>query len=331
MTLSPPWIAHDWRAARLRAPTALAIGNFDGVHRGHRALLSTVITAAQSLGGLSVALTFEPHPTRVVRPDRAPPLLTGLDRRIELLASTGLDAIVVQHFDLSLASLSPADFVRSVVVNLGAREVHIGADFHFGHDRSGTPDTLRSLGSSLGFTTHVITPTREDNSNVSSSRIRTALADGDLPLVKRLLGRPFDLDGVVLHGDHRGRTLGFPTANLATLCESPPRDGVYAVRVKLLEPSFPEKTKTPKGDTLPWRHGVMNIGSRPTMNAGRSLEVHLLDTTEDLYGATLRVEFTARLRDEKRFASLDDLRRQITQDVSSARNAFSKETQETTE
>ncbi|MEZ4406733.1 MAG: bifunctional riboflavin kinase/FAD synthetase [Polyangiales bacterium] len=316
MTVSPPWIAHDWRAARRRGPTALAIGNFDGVHLGHRALLDKVIHAARAFGGESVARTFEPHPTRVVRPDRAPPMLTGLDRRVELLSETGVDAVVVQRFDLAMAALSPEEFVRRVVVGLGAREVHVGADFHFGHDRAGTPDTLRALGVSLGFTAHTVEGVREGEANISSSRVRAALSDGDLGLAARLLGRPFDLDGVVVHGDHRGRTLGFPTANLATPCEAPPRDGVYAVRAQTLSPD----------GAGPWRDGVMNIGSRPTMNAGRSLEAHLLDLDEDLYGRTLRVRFVARLRDEQRFASIEELRRQIERDVASARAALSSET-----
>lgn len=315
MTVSPPWIAHDWRAARRRGPTALAIGNFDGVHLGHRALLDQVIHAARAFNGESVALTFEPHPTRVLRPDRAPPLLTGLDRRIELLSETGVDAVVVQRFDLAMAALSPEDFVRRVVLGLGAREVHVGADFHFGHDRAGTPDSLRSLGETLGFTAHVVDGVREGDANISSSRVRAALSAGDLALAARLLGRPFDLDGVVVRGDQRGRALGFPTANLATPCEAPPRDGVYAVRARVLSPD----------GAGPWRDGVMNLGSRPTVNAGRSLEVHLIDRDEDLYGRTLRVRFVTRLRHEQRFNSIEELRRQIERDVASARAALSSE------
>ena len=303
--------AHDFRAARRGAPTALAIGNFDGVHRGHRHLIDRVKDAARALGGESVALTFDPHPTRVLAPDRASPLVVGLDRKLELLAETGVDATVVQRFDLSFASQSPLEFAEHVVLGLRAREVFVGEDFRFGRNREGNGATLVALGAQLGFRAHVVTPLEEGAIPVSSSRVRRALADGDLGLAKLLLGRDYDLDGLVITGHRRGRTLGFPTANLATECEALPRDGVYAVRASVLGLDGPKD-----------HPAVMNLGSRPTFRAGRSLEAHLLDADVDLYGRTLRVTFAARLRDERRFDGIDALRAQITADVAAARAAL---------
>jgi riboflavin kinase / FMN adenylyltransferase len=305
------WIAHDFRAARLSAPTALAIGNFDGVHRGHRHLLDRVQAAARVFGGEAVALTFDPHPTRVLAPDRASPLVVGLDRKLELLRGTGVDAVVVQRFDLSFASQSPEEFVQQVVLGLRAREVFVGEDFRFGRNREGNGAMLAALAARWDFRAHVVAPLEEGAIPVSSSRVRRALADGDLPLAKTLLGRDYDLDGLVITGHRRGRTLGFPTANLATECEALPKDGVYAVRVSVL------------GADGPVDHpAVMNLGARPTFRAGRSLEAHLLDTEVDLYGRTLRVTFVARLRDERRFDGVEALKAQIVADVTAARGAL---------
>ncbi len=307
-------IAHDYRVAALTAPSALAIGNFDGVHRGHQYLLRRVIDAARAFGGVATALTFDPHPTRVLAPDRAAPQLMGLDRRLELMAAAGLDAVVVQRFDTTLSSQPAREFVEHIVLGLGARAVFVGHDFRFGRNREGTGETLEQLARELGFEAHVLAPVTEGDAPISSTRTRRALADGDLALVRTLLGRRFDLDGVVVHGHHRGRTLGFPTANLATPCEALPRDGVYAVRVRA------------HGDPEGLRFdGVLNLGTRPTVRAGRSIEAHLFDTDRDLYGRTLRVTFVKRLRDERRFDGLDALRAQIARDADEARLALSQE------
>ncbi len=303
-------IVHDFRVARCAANSVLAIGNFDGVHRGHRHLFDRLSAAARALGGHAVAMTFEPHPTRILAPERAAPLLVGLDRKLELLSETPLDTVVVQRFDRVLAAQSPRDFVRDVIVGLRAREVFVGEDFRFGRDRAGDGTVLTALGLELGFTAHVIPQVAVAGETISSSRVRSALAQGDLSLAAQLLGRPFDLDGLVIEGFRRGRTLGFPTANLSTPCEALPRDGVYAVRVRVFTDSAP---------AIP---GVMNIGTRPTLQAGRALEVHLLDTDRALYGQTLRVEFVQRLRDERRFDGIEALRTQITDDVRNARAAL---------
>ena len=262
------WVAHDYRSARRGAPTALAIGNFDGVHRGHRHLLDRVIAAARSFGGDAVALTFDPHPTRVLAPDRASPLVVGLDRKLELLRTSGIDGVVVQRFDLSFASQSPEEFASRVVQGLRAREVFVGEDFRFGRNR-------------------------------------------DLATTAALLGRSYDLDGLVVAGHRRGRTLGFPTANLATESEALPKDGVYAVRVSTLG-----------SHELASHDAVLNVGTRPTFRAGRSCEAHVLDFNGDLYGRTVRVTFVARLRDERRFDGLDALKAQIAAVVTAAREAL---------
>lgn len=309
------WIAHDHRAARCTAPTALAIGNFDGVHRGHQHLFRCVSEAARGFGGDCVALTFDPHPTRVLAPERAAPVITPLDRKLELLGAQGLDGVVVERFDVARSAQSAEDFVREVIVGLGAREVFIGGDFRFGKGRSGDGALLATLGAKHGFSAHVVSFVESQGAVISSTRVRRCLADGDVAAVRDLLGRPYDLDGIVVHGDHRGRTLGFATANLRTGCEALPRDGVYAVRVRVL------------GESTARVGGVANLGNRPTFAAGRSIEIHLLDTDRDLYGRTLRVEFTARLRDERRFDGIDALRAQITHDVGAARAALATESE----
>jgi riboflavin kinase/FMN adenylyltransferase len=304
-------IAHDYRLAGLAAPAALAVGNFDGVHRGHQHLFRRVVDAARAFGGAAVALTFDPHPTRVLAPARAAPVLTSLDRRLELMADVGLDAVIVQRFDTALSSQPAREFVEQVVMGLRAREVFVGHDFHFGRNREGTSELLQALGAELGFVAHRVDPVTDGSEPISSTRTRRALADGDLALAKGLLGRDFDLDGLVVRGDQRGRTIGFPTANLATPVEALPKDGVYAVRVRVM--NDPDARA---------HDAVLNLGVRPTVRAGRSMEAHLLDFDRDLYGRTLRVTFVARLRDERRFDGLDALRAQIARDVEGARAAL---------
>lgn len=307
-------IAHDYRVAGLTGPTTLAIGNFDGVHLGHQHLFRRVIDAARAHNALSLALTFDPHPTRVLAPERAAPQLMGLDRRLELMAAAGLDAVVVLRFDTALSSQPAREFVEQIVMGLGAREVFVGNDFHFGRNREGNGPMLERVAGELGFVAHVLSPVTEGEQPISSTRIRKALADGDLALVQTLLGRRFDVDGLVVHGFHRGRTLGFPTANLATPTEALPRDGVYAVRARV------------HGDPAGQRYGaVLNVGTRPTLRAGRSIEAHLFDVDRDLYGRTLRITFVRRLRDERRFDGLDALRAQIARDADEARATLSQE------
>lgn len=291
--------------------TVVTVGSFDGVHRGHEAVLREIAARARAAGRHSVLVTFDPHPMAVVNPAAAPLLLTTGPERREILAQTGLDYAVLLHFDRALAAMPPEQFVREVLVRgCGMRELVIGHDHGFGRGRQGDVELLGRLGAALGFAVDVVPALEVDGHAVSSTQVRRAVAGGDLALAARLLGRRYFATGQVVPGDGRGRGLGFPTANLACI---PPRkllppDGVYAVRVE-------------------WRggraDGMMNQGGRPTFQqAERSLEVHLLDYAGSLYGEWLKVEWVARLRDVRRFPSLDALRAQLERDRSSARAAL---------
>lgn len=305
--------------------TVVTPGNYDGVHVGHRALLAAArelsLEQSSKLGApLTVtALTFDPHPAVVLAPSRAPALLTTVSRRRELLLSLGADAVEILRFDRALASLSAEAFVRSVLVTrLGAAGVVIGPDFRFGQGRTGNADTLRALSATLGFEVRTVGPVELDHEVISSTRIRAALEAGDIGAVTALLGRVHDVAGRVVEGDRRGRTIGFPTANLDCEPVLLPKDGVYAIVARVLdEPS----------DRL--RFGVANLGVRPTFAAGRSVEAHLFDFDEDLYGRTVRVGFVARLRGEVKFDGLDALKAQIERDAVSARERLDAADSET--
>lgn len=294
--------------AGLLAGGAVAIGNFDGVHLGHQALVRQALAAARARGARAGVLTFEPHPVRVLRPQLAPPLLTPLPRKLELLAALGLDAAVVQPFNPAYAATAAAGFVeRDLGGALGVRDVVVGWDFTAGHERARV-EALRPLLAARGIGLHVVEPVAEGGLTVSSTKIREFLLEGKVEAAALLLTRPHDLDGRVVPGAGRGRGLGFGTANLAT-DGLLPRNGVYAVRARLA------------GEAA-WRPGVCNVGVKPTVDdSGRvGAEVHLLEHDGgDLYGATLRVAFVARLRDERRFPSLEALRAQIADDAERAR------------
>lgn len=291
--------------------TVVTVGSFDGVHRGHEAVLREIATRARAAGRHSVLVTFDPHPMAVINPAAAPQLLTTGPERREILAQTGLDYAVLLHFDRSLAAMSPEQFVRDILVHgCGMRELVIGHDHGFGRGRQGDVELLGRLGTELGFAVDVVPALEVDGHAVSSTWVRRAVAGGDLALAARLLGRRYFATGQVVPGDGRGKTIGVPTANLAGIPDRKllPPDGVYAVRVE-------------------WRggraDGMMNQGGKPTFQqAERSLEVHLLDFAGSLYGEWLKVEWVARLRDVQRFPSLDALRAQLERDRSSARAAL---------
>ncbi|MDP3274710.1 MAG: bifunctional riboflavin kinase/FAD synthetase [Deltaproteobacteria bacterium] len=306
------WIAHDYRTAKCVGDTAIAIGNFDGVHRGHRALLELARREAAALGLSPVALTFEPHPTRVLAPDRSPPRITGADYRLELFAQLGIDGVVVQGFDRGFASMTPEHFAREVLLGLRAKVVVVGENFHFGKDRAGDGEVLKSLGKILGFRVEVLPIIRDGEEILSSSMVRQALASGEIDRASRILGRLADFDGRVVQGDGRGRSIGFATANLRTDVEALPADGVYAVRVRVLS----------RGAQT--YDAVMNLGVRPTFAAGRSIEVHLFDFDQSLYGQLLRVQCVERLRDERRFANVGELVEQIARDITAARESLAR-------
>ncbi len=286
---------------------AVTIGNFDGVHRGHQALIRAAARRAGEQGGRTVVLTFDPHPARLLDPEGAPATLTTLDQKGELLGGLGVDVFVVLPFTPELARLPAEGFVGGVLVEaLGAQSVVVGEDFRFGHRRRGDVPRLEELGGRHGFEVEALPPVLHEGLPVSSSRVREVLARGQVEEARALLGRSFFIDGRVVEGERRGRTLGFPTANLATPNETLPLGGVYAARCRV-----------PPGRWIP---AVVNIGRRPTFGGGGvSVEAHLLDFEADLYGAELRIEFVGRLREERRFDGPEALVAQIGEDVSRAR------------
>jgi riboflavin kinase/FMN adenylyltransferase len=293
----------------------VAIGNFDGVHLGHRAVLGAASAEARALGLSVVVLTFHPHPAEVLgRGVQA--VLTPLERKVELLCA--LDPalrVVVEPFTKELAAMSPRAFVEELLVAaLGAEVVVVGQNFRFGHDRIGDLPLLTTLGDQFGFEARVEPLSQDSAGPISSSRIRAAIAAGDLASAERWLGRPHAVSGVVVRGDGRGRTIGVPTANLDGVVEATPPHGVYACLVDRLGEG---------GDGGPERlaTGVANIGNRPTVAAGFSVEAHLHDFDGDLYGARLRLHLVERIRDERKFESIEALVTQIRRDIETARVA----------
>ena len=295
-----------------RGPWVIAPGNHDGVHLGHRALLRTARQLADSRGFGTRALTFEPHPAALIDPENAPEKLTLQPRRAELLRGAGADSVVVQAFTPEFAA-QPADaFVDSLLAQ-GARAIVVGPDFRFGHQRQGDVELLQRRGLEVS----VEAPVMLEGRRVSSSAIRQALRGGDVVLASRMLGRLHDVEGQVVRGDQRGRTIGFPTANLQPEPVMPPSDGVYAVVVReLARPDSPL--------TL----GIANLGTRPTFAAGRSVEIHLFDFDRDIYGAELRVGFVQRVRGERKFSGIEELRAQILRDCEEARQLLAARDQE---
>jgi riboflavin kinase/FMN adenylyltransferase len=297
---------------RAAGPCAAAIGNFDGVHRGHARLVAETVAAARQLGGRSVVLTFDPHPARVLAPGSAPASLVGLAQKAELLGALGVDTLAVLPFTPAMASLPAEAFARDVLGScLGAAAVVVGDGFRFGHGRTGDAALLSELGRTLGWSVTTVPPVTHLGEPISSTRVRRALAAGDVAAATELLGRHFFVDGAVEAGEGRGRGLGFPTANVASTNETLPANGVYACLF------------TMGGE--PAREAVANLGTRPTFEAGGAaprLEVHVLDTERDLYGREVRVSFVERLRGEERFADADALVRQIAEDVARAREVL---------
>jgi riboflavin kinase/FMN adenylyltransferase len=302
-------LRHLERIGRRFATPVLTLGNFDGVHRGHQEILRRLVATARAIGGQPVALTFRPHPAAVLAPGGAPPLITDWRSRLERIAEFGVDAIIVQRFTRAFSQITAEDFVRRLLVrNLGIHTVVVGHRVSFGHNRAGGAEMLRRLGAEYGFAVEVVGPVTVDGILVSSSAVRRAIEAGDLERAALLLGRPVSVGGRVVHGSHRGKGLGFPTANIRVAGIMVPPDGVYAVRVS-----------TPGGQ----RAGVANLGKRPTF-AGRerSLETHLFDVDADLYGQRLEVTFVRRLRGEVKFPNPQALVEQIARDVTAARQAL---------
>lgn len=294
-------------AQRLRWPhPAVAIGNLDGVHRGHQALVAIAVRDARNSGGTPVALTFDPHPSRVLSPDRAPQALMTLGQKQRALAGLGVERLVVVGFDRRLAGWSAEDFVRRVLVGgLGAAVVVVGASFRFGREREGDPALLGRLGERLGFTVHTVAPVVHEGAPVSSTRIREAVARGAVEGAAALLGRPYSLEGRVGRGDGRGRSIGYPTANLEVTDAVLPARGVYGGWARA------------DGQR---QLAVLNVGHRPTFGAGDlRVELHLVDFEGDLYESEMEVEIVTRLRGEQAFASAEALSAQIAQDIEAAK------------
>ena len=301
----------DPRPARWQQPV-LALGNFDGMHRGHLKIIERVRRGADERGATSVAMTFDPHPSKIVRPDKAPPLLMTNQQKLEALARAGMQGVAIVRFTPELAQWDPETFVRTVLLEwLHVAEVWVGANFLFGHDRAGTFSMLRSLGARYGFRAEKIDPVRYKDFVVSSTRIRRLITEGRVDEAGALLGHHYAIEGAVTTGQKRGRELGFPTANLCTENEMVPPHGVYATTAILDGVAYPS---------------VTNVGSRPTFDSGNDMtvETHLLNFDKDLYGTRLRLAFVQRIRDEKKFEGVELLKKQIQTDRDHARDLFDR-------
>jgi riboflavin kinase / FMN adenylyltransferase len=283
----------------------VALGNFDGVHLGHRAILKAAIERARAAGGTAFALTFDPLPAKVLVPDRAPSLILAGEDKLELLRKSRIDGVVVVEFTIELSRLTPAEFVRDYLLDkIGARAVVVGHNVSFGHRRAGNAEAMVQLGKQMGFETIVVGPVTVEGTVVSSTRIRELIAAGEMRGAARLLGRDHFLSGTVVHGRERGRTIGFPTANLDGTTECLPPDGVYATRVVLPEGAFAS---------------ITNIGMRPTFaEPARTIEAHIFNFDRDIYGARIKLQLVERIRGERKFESGQALAAQIAQDLQRA-------------
>lgn len=299
---------HGELARRAWPGAVVAIGNFDGVHVGHRALIARAKELAAAHGVLAAALTFDPHPTELLSPKTAPKKLTSMERRLELMAECGLDAVIVEPFTRDLASLAPDAFIDRVVIEAArARAIVVGYDFSYGAGRAGSTEALVAHGGRAGVEVSIVAPVEAAGEVCSSTKIRRYLEAGELAAAERLLGRRWDVDGTVVHGAKRGRAIGVPTANIAPASDLPLAPGIYAVTLGV-----------EGGPALP---AVASLGTNPTFVEGGRLvlEVHVLDWDGDLYDQCARTTFVAYLRPEQKFASVDALIEQIRRDIEAAR------------
>lgn len=296
-----------------QAASVVTIGNFDGVHLGHQRLLRAIRTHADKIGGKALAFTFHPHPHFVLRPEAAPNLINTYEEKLELLLENGADVVIEEPFSREFSNTTAEEFVSDLLVKkLGAKVLYLGYDFAFGKGRSGSLDTVRGLAKKIGLELHVEEPLQVNGRTVSSSLIRNLLDEGDIAFANQCLGRPFFLRGLVWRGEGRGRTIGFPTANIQTVDRKYPRTGVYATRTRW------------RGM---WHESVSNIGYNPTFKGDGTdlplkIETHLLDFSSDMYGDEIQVDFHAFLRPEKKFPSVDALLAQIRADVGQTRELF---------
>jgi riboflavin kinase / FMN adenylyltransferase len=293
---------------RLRGPLFLAIGVFDGVHRGHQAVISTSADHAAASNGTPVVVTFDPHPEKVLRPQAAPHLLSATEHKIALIRALGVEHLLIITFDKQFAATEPEDFVQKLVIHSKPlREICVGHEWSFGKNRRGNLDLLKKLGAKFNFDVVGIPPVKINGAVVSSTAIRQAIEKGDLAKAPEMLGREYTILGTVTRGDNLGKKIGFPTANLSAHSEQFPPNGVYVAEARI------------DGELY---RGVINLGIRPTVSSGKServLEIHLFDFNRDIYGHDVEVRFLKFLRSEKKFQDLDTLVQQIRQDVEQAR------------
>jgi len=287
----------------------LTLGNFDGVHLGHQAIFAKVVERAGEINGTSIAFTFEPHPLKVLAPERSPRLLNTFHGKMKLFEAAGIEIVICANFTRAFADQNPEDFAREVLSEkIGVREVYVGYDYAFGRGREGSIESLRKMGQVLGFAVGIVEPVKVGGFVVSSSLVRDRISGGRVEAAAELLGRHYAIEGEVVHGSHRGHTLGFPTANLHTANELLPEFGVYAVLVEV------------DGRRL---KGVASIGVRPTFDSGPvSIEVYIFEFDNDLYGRQMEISFVSRLRGEEKFEDIDSLVRQIHKDVSDAKTVL---------
>lgn len=301
---------HGTDSASILRPTVLTLGVFDGLHLGHQLVMKTVVERARAIGAVPTVVTFDPHPRAVLHPASAPPLLQTFDQKMEALAQLGIGQTIVIRFDAEFAAIRAEAFLRDIVRNrLHAQEVYLGRGFAFGQNREGDIELLRRVSTELGFWADEVPEVTLRGRRISSSRIREYLSAGKVNLARRMLGRPYGVEGTVVHGQERGRLLGFPTANVFPHNRVIPKNGVYVTATRV------------EGE---WRRSVTNVGVRPTFgnDTEPSVESFILDWTGDLYDDVVRVRFLHRLRDERKFSGLPELQAQIARDRLRAEQYF---------
>lgn len=289
----------------------VALGNFDGVHLGHQVIFRRVAEIAHGQNGTAIAFTFQPHPLKIIAPEKVPPLLTTFRKKMELITGCGIDQIICANFNRKFADQAPRDFAKNVLVDaIQVKEVVVGIDYSFGKGGEGTLSYLKKMGDEFGFLVHVIEPVKIGDHRISSTRVRELVESGAVEAARELLGRHYSINGPVIHGHKTGRGIGFPTANIDTSKVQIPGTGVYAVRVQHHQQTF---------------SGVVNIGFNPTFNRDRlSVEVHIFDFKESIYGAEVEISFIERIRGEIAFQSAEDLVAQIKQDIETAKIILAK-------
>lgn len=305
-------IFHGTDNANILRGTILTLGVFDGLHLGHQRIMEKVVTRAKEVGAVPTAITFDPHPRAVLHPENSPPLLQTLDQRLANFEVLGIEQAIVIRFDNNFAAQNADVFLRDIVYErLQAKEVYLGKGFFFGKNRGGNIDLLKKMSAELGFFADEVEEVRLRGTRISSSKIRNLLAEGKVNLARRMLGRPYGVEGQIVHGFERGRTIGFPTANLKPNNRVIPKYGVYA-------------TATLINDV--WRKSITNVGVRPTFEdeTAPSIETYVFDFDGDLYGDVLRVRFLHRIRDEQKFGGIEELKAQIERDTNHTLNYFKR-------